>query len=435
MRCRLLLLLFAAIAALLLSPATAQAQPLSLREAVDRAASQNPDLAVARLRILESEAQAGAVRSRYLPQLNGTVSQTYQTANLQGIGLIFPGFPDRIGPFRVFNARPVLTQTLFDGGLIAELRQAREAFQQNRHNVEAVREATQWSVVELYLQALQAQSRIAASQARLSTARAALDQARERQQGGAASALDVVRAQQEMENEDATRIQAERDLDVLKAALKRTIGIEDSFELAALPNTPQPLPPVSPGFAAALDARPELLAEKSAVRQAELGVQRAKREYWPQASFTGDFGVLGQSPTRSLSTYSVGATVTFPIWTSGRIEKEIAAARAREKQARESLRRAQLAVREDVERARIEWQSAADALQAAQRATAAARESLELARLRFGSGLSTNLDTITAQGRLAEAEDFEIRTRYDVLRARARHARALGDVRQFFETL
>lgn len=414
---------------------SAAAETLTLRQAVDKAAELNPDVALARLRIVEAEAEAAAAASRYLPQVNGRVDSSWQTNNLQGIGVTFPGVPSRIGPFWVFNARPVLTQTLIDGPLRSEIKAAREAYTQNRHNADAVRETTQLAVLELYLQALQAESRIRASEARLETARAVLKQAADKEELGGASKLDVARATQEFQNEDAARLQFRRDLEVLKVAIARTIGLDDAnFDLESLAASPLAmLPPEDVSAAAAVSARPEALAAQSGIRRAELDFERARRQYWPRLNFSSDFGVLGASPAQNVSTYTVGASLTFPIWTSGRLESEKLAAKARVDQARESLRQTKLSIEEDVRRSLIEWQASRNVLQASEKAAAAAKESVELSMLRFESGLSTNIDTNTAQARLAEAEDLAIRSRYDVLRARARNARARGNVLLFFE--
>jgi outer membrane protein len=92
-------------------------------------------------------------------------------------------------------------------------------------------------------------------------------------------------------------------------------------------------------------------------------------------------------------------------------------------------------VRREMEQSIVEREAARESLVAAQAARAAARESLELARLRYEAGLAASLDIVTAQGLLAEAEDFEIRTRYEYLLATARLARARGDVNGFFGML
>jgi len=411
-------------------------ESIALKEAVDRAAQMNPDIAIARLRTLEAEAEAESVRAEHLPQVTARVSSSYNTNNLQGIGLVVPGFPSRLGPYRLFDARPVLTQTILDGGLVSRIRAAREQYAANRYNAEAVRETAQLAVMDIYVAALQAESRIVVSRARLATAQAVLKQAQDKEQDGAASKLDVARATEEMENETGTLVNTERDLRTLKTSLVRLIGIGggDTFDLVSVDRKAfETLPPAAAETEAALENRAESARDGAEIRRAEQQVQLARREYWPKIGFAGDFGALGQGPENSVSTYSVGATMTVPVWTSGRIQHDIAAAKTRKRQMEEQARNTRLGIEEDARKALIEWQASRDVLTAATKATAAARESVELARLRFDSGLATNIDTVTAQSRQAQAEDFEIRTRYDLLRAKARYYRAKGSVAQFFE--
>lgn len=408
---------------------------VSLRDAVEQAGKLNPDVALARLRVIEAEAQAASVRSAQLPQLNATVGQTYQTTNLQGIGVIFPGVSSRVGPYKVFDTRPRLTQTIFDAGLVSQIRAARIAVEQNRYAVEAAREATQQAVLDLYLQALQAESRILASKARLETARVVLKQARDREASGAASKLDIARSEQEFYNEEQVMVNAERDYRVLKTALARAIGLDsDKLDIEKLDANPMKLlPPADAETKAAAAGRAELKSDEAGIRRATQEMERARREYLPKVSFSGDYGVLGQHPAQNLSTYSVGVSASIPIWTSGRISADVAAARARVDQAKEQLRRTRLTVEDETRQSLLRWQAARETLVLAEKSSAAARESVALARLRFEAGLSTNIDTVIAQGRLAEAEDTEIRNRYEVLRARASYARSKGDVSAFFE--
>ncbi len=134
------------------------------------------------------------VKAGYGPQLSLVIGGAYQTTNLQGIGVIFPGFPSRVGPYRTFNARPVLTQTVLDLSLLEEIRASRERIREVKEEAEVTKEATIFAVLQLYLQALEAESRVSAAQARLRTAEGVLVQTMDREQAGAASRLDIERA-------------------------------------------------------------------------------------------------------------------------------------------------------------------------------------------------------------------------------------------------
>jgi outer membrane protein TolC len=423
------------IAVLVLSVCLRAQRTLTLREALELADRLNPDVQAARLRILENEARAGATRSAYGPQVEARAAGTYQTINLQGVGLLFPGAPSRIGPFRTFDARPVVRQTVLDAPLLEQIRAAQFGVAASRKDEEAVRETVRLAVAVLYLQAFQADSRIRAAEARLETAAAALAQAREKESGGTASKLDVARAEEQQESERVRLIEARRDREVLVSLLRRTIGVEDAGGLA-LAEPPAPrmgLTASGEALGEALRQRAEIDAAASRIDAAAAEVRRAERERWPRLDFSGGFGLSGAGPDQSLSTWSIGAALTVPLWTSGRIENGVKEARARRNQAEQAARQAKLTIAQEVEQAGIEVEAAARAFQAASRAAAAARESLELARLRFGAGLTTNLDVIAAQGALAEAEEAAIRARYDGQVAAARLARARGSVLGYFD--
>lgn len=395
---------------------------LTLRSALDAAGRMSPTVQSAQLSILESEAAAMRVKAGYGPQLSLVIGGAYQTTNLQGIGVIFPGFPSRVGPYRTFNARPVLTQTVLDLSLLDEIRASRERIRQVKDEAEVTREATLFAVLQLYLQALEADSRVSAAQARLRTAEGVLAQTMDREQAGAASRLDVERARQEQENERVVVTAAKRDRDVLQSLLVRTIGMEGEVTLDPVAETKR--------VDRAVD-RAEVRAFEARLRVETLETRSAERQRWPKLGVAGDYGVLGAGPEQSLSTYAVGATLTVPLWTSRRIESEIAAARLRRQRTEQALRDARLQIAQEMKQARIEEDASLEALAAARRSAAAVKETLELARLRFTAGMGTNLDTVVAQGVVAQAEDQEIRLRYQNQLARARMARATGDVYGF----
>ncbi len=397
------------------------AQPLTLEAALELAAKQNPGVQVTRLRVLERRAQAESARAAYLPQADVLVSATRQTNNLQGIGLIFPGFPDRIGPYRTFNARPVVTQKVLDFSLLASIRAARRAEAAAKLDVEAAREETQAAVIALYLQTFQAQSRLRAAQARLKTAEALLQQAADREKAGAASQLDLARTRQRRETEQLDVIAAEQELAQLRPALEELLAAKLTADLA------EPRLNLTPADAPA--NRPDIQAARERVKAAEEELARARRDRWPTLTALADYGVLGAGPDRATSTYNMGATLQIPVWTSGRLEAGIRAAAHRVEQAKEEVRRLELAAARQAGQARVAFDAQTRAATAAAESARAARQVLELATLRYDSGLATAVDTVTAQGALAEAEDAEIRARYQAQLALAQLAFANGDVR------
>lgn len=409
--------------------APAWSQVMTLEQALEKAQQASPVVQQARLRALEQEAQALTVRAGLGPQLNVTMAQSYQTSNLQGIGLTFPGVPSRIGPYRVMDARPRLTQTVLDLGLLSRYRAEKERAGQAREEAGSVAEKTRLAVIDLYLQALLAETRSRASEARVGTAAAVLEQAVEAEQAGTGNKLDVARASQRLETERAALIGLKRDKSAVVTMLKRTIGAEQGEPLEVTPVAAAGT--LAASLEDALKARPEMRALEARGRVLRLELEAAQRERWPKVGAFGDYGALGQDPSNAVSTYAVGVSVSIPVWTSGRIENSIQAARHRLEMWEKEKRALRLQVEQEMTQAALEREAAVAAQSAASKAARAAREALELSRLRYGAGLATNLDVVTAQGELAQTEEEELRTRYEGLVAAARLAAAQGDVMAF----
>jgi len=219
--------------------------------------------------------------------------------------------------------------------------------------------------------------------------------------------------------------------------LLQTIGLEQDaaiqFAAPELKNFEPRLRPVEAIRNGAFEERAELNALEASRRAAKFDRDAAQRERLPKLAFSGDYGVLGQGPDRSLSTYTLGGSLTIPLFTGGRIRGNIDAAQAKLAQTEAELRKTRLQVGEEVERAAIESDASRETLSAASSATQEARKALELSRLRFRVGISTSVDVATAESAVAESEDFEIRTRYDWYLAEASLARAEGNVYWFFD--
>lgn len=425
------IIIFAALAA---AAPDVSAQPIPARlslsqvlELVDRA---NPEIQAARLKALETGAGAAALRSTMGPQINASAAQSYQTNNLSGLGLLFPGVPSRVGPYRVFDLRPQLSQTVLDLALWANVRAERLRAQADSADADAAAEKLRLTVTELYIQALQADSRRRSAEARVTNAESLLRQSEDLNRAGTGNRLDVARSLEQLERERISVVNAARDRDAALTVLMSALGSESG----TLPEL-EPLKTVPSGveytLADALKLRAELRAQHLRRQGYEQERQAVARQRYPRIQAQGDFGVLGQDPSHNVSTYSAGVSVSVPVWTNGRISNEIQAASWKLKRQDQELRQVRLTIARELQQACIERDAARQAAELSANAASAARDALELAKLRFAAGLTTQLDVVTAQANLAQAEEDEIRTRYDGLIAEARLAQAGGDVRRF----
>ena len=183
----------------------------------------------------------------------------------------------------------------------------------------------------------------------------------------------------------------------------------------------------------ALEQRPEMKAAQAKLRAAIADKEKAQFGRLPVIGVATDFGRMGNSVWSNISTYTVRATVQFPILQGGRVEAEVSSADTLVRQANEEIRSARQQIEMEVHVAAIELSAAVEAYVAAADAANLAQKSLELATDRFENGLSTNIEIVTAQDALASAQSEAIRCVFDYHSARARLARAQGDIRDLFE--
>lgn len=413
-----------------------EALSLSLDDAVQRALQQNPDVQIANLAVLEADAGFGQARSQLLPQVGAQMVQRRQTLNLRGIGLAFPGFPALVGPFNAFDARPTLSMNVLDVSAWRAVSAARKRVNQAEAGEQAVRQATALSVISVYLQAQELESRIDASRGRLSSAEAVERQVRDRFEAGTASRLDLSRATLQLKNEQAFLRRAEGSLAATFQALLRLVGRQEDAALQLRDPLPREAMPIQSKEAAeveALQGNPELRALAMALDAAKAGRSQVRLQRLPRVGFVADYGANGVTPGNSLGTYQYAGVVEFPIFTSGRIRGEIQAAAAREQSARQALRAGCLKVLSELRSAHAEWEAAADSAIASGEAVLAARENLELSRARYDAGIADSVSVLQAQATLAEIENLEFAAIVEREIARARFLFARGDVLRYLE--
>src|SRR5215218_10253300 len=115
------------------SPLAAQTTvPLSLGDAVTRAAEETAPVGLAGLRVDEAEARVDEARSALLPNLSVAAAATNRTFNVDAFGFKLPTAPGvehqpLVGPVDNVDARLRLTQPLFDPASLLRTRTAREA--------------------------------------------------------------------------------------------------------------------------------------------------------------------------------------------------------------------------------------------------------------------------------------------------------------------
>ncbi len=409
---------------------------LTLESAVRMALKANPELQNANLGVALRQQDVRISRSQLLPQATLRVSDGAERINLGStFGANLPIFPHHVGPFQVFQAGPAFSTPVFDLTLWRKLQSSRTSVNASRADAETLREQTTLLVVSQYLAALRAGAQSRAAQSRAELAQALYEQAVELEQNGIGTNLDTTRAQVELQNEKQSLLVAQTSRDKALYGLAQLLDLDPGQQIelsdeSQFAQTPAFRGETSVGYAFA--NRPELKSLEARVAVARSDRRAAHEQRLPSLSVGGNWAYQGASLPTSIPTYFIAASVSFPLWTSGRIRAEEARADLRLRQLANDQRAERDSIAEEVKSGRADLESARNQVEVARSGLALAEKELDQARERFGAGVANNIELVTAQDALARANDNLIDALYRYNLAHAQLAHATGQIESLY---
>ena len=226
---------------------------------------------------------------------------------------------------------------------------------------------------------------------------------------GASSGLEVAQQQALL---DTTLTQVDllrRQRDLFEHAVATLTGTPaPAFELA--PDIAALEPPIVPlGVPSdVLQRRPDVASAERAMAAANAQIGVAAAAYYPSITISPVAGFETRSLTSlfeaSSLLWSLGATVTQPLLSGGRLSANVDIAKANYDATVASYRRVVLTAMQEVEDGITSLSALESADKQSRRAVETARLVLELATARYEGGATTYLDVITAQQALLSAE-------------------------------
>src|SRR5579871_964431 len=249
---------------------------LTLRDAIDRGFRTNLGLLVSNSVSEGARGQRLQALSALLPQLDARVSETIQQINLQTIGfnLHIPGVSVAtiVGPFHYTDARASGRWTLYDGSARGNYRAAEENRRAAQLSAMDARDLVVEATAEAYLQIITDASRIEAIQSQVETGQVLYDRSGNQLKAGTAAAIDVLRAQVELKQQQQRLLAQQNQFEKDKLALGRVIGLPDGQDFHLVENTPfAPLTSITleQALETAPKQRPDFQSADARVRAAE----------------------------------------------------------------------------------------------------------------------------------------------------------------------
>jgi outer membrane protein len=413
--------------------------PVTLKQAVQLALRQNPQVLIAKIAVSQSDRARAAALAELLPQADLAAREAVIRFNVQSI-IDLPAIgigprPLRIGPFQSETGGAIFSQQLLNLGLIRRYQIGRQGVTTARFGESGAREQVTTAVVTQYLSVLEATANETAGAARVALAQRLFDQAERLEKTGVGTAIDTLRAQVELQNEKQRFIDAHT---------QESVAVYVLAELLDLPGREEPHPTDTmryfelPKFdrpqiiSQALANRPEMKALLSSQRQVELTHKAAAEQRLPTLEFSGFYEYQARRLDAGEPGYTYAFTLNVPLWTSGRIRAEIAQTRLEEERLAQERQGLENTITQQVKTALDQLEAARNAVDVANLGLRLAKDEVARAERRFEAGVTTNIDVITAQDQLARADDNQIGALFQFNQARADLARAEGNAEDVY---
>jgi outer membrane protein TolC len=403
---------------------------MTLKEAVQLALKQNPQVQIANLNLAQSVQDRNIARAGLLPQADLETLDRAMRYNIYALfGSKFPGIPEHGGPFQFFQGGPNFSMPIFDLTLWRRWQSAHQGIRATEAQETTVREQTVLLVVSQYLGGLRAGAAVVAAQSRVDLAQALYDLAFDLQKNGVGTGLDTLRANVELQNEKQRLIEAQTQNEVALYGLVRLLNLDphQKVELADQPSFFQtPEFEASQSIEQAFATRPEMKALEARERIALLEKKTAGESRLPTINVGGDWAYQGLSLPRAIPTYVFQVSLDVPLFTGGRIHAQIARSDLELKKVAQERGDLRDQIGLEVKTGVAQLESARHEVDVANLGVKLAQEEVTQARDRFQAGVANNIEVITAQDALARANDNQIAALYSYNQSRADLAHAIG---------
>ena len=404
----------------------------SWQQALALVRTRSTSVATAQAQIAQAQARSRQALANSLPDISGNGS--VRRSLLFGTGAQFteagPQANVRIpSPATVWQAGISLRQSILDLRSWHDTGTARKAEQVATLSAEDTERLTLGALADTIVTVVTAERLAEVTRVSLRSNLSTLDLTKKRMTLGAASAVDVLRTDQEVASTRADVVQADEAVRQAREALGLALGYSEAWGLTADINLDQ-LGADARASCAPIqdpDQRSDVRAARLNVEVNERNVDSASFGHAPTLDVVSDFGYTSAPQSARPVQWSIGAVLSVPIYDGGRLGSErglnVATANIARQQLTEATRRARL----EATQAQRSVQVAGASFSVSRQARDIAAESARLSKIAFVHGTGTSFDLVDSAQRLRLAEIDVTIKEFEVVRARITALLALSN--------
>jgi outer membrane protein len=332
-----------------------------------------------------------------------------------------------------------VTQPIFAGGSISARINAARLF--SLLTDENVREAIQelvYSAQNAYHDVLLSQHLVEISADAVRSAKAHLDNVKQKQKGGVASDFDVLRAEVELSNFQAEFIKNKNAIDIAKANLIKVMGVSQdsdfvlSDELEYIPLNVT----MEQAVEAAYRNRPDLYSREFDIKYQKELLKIIRSRYWPaiNAYYTDTWSNPDPHSMMEIEwghAWQAGLRASLPIFDGFAREGDVVTQKARVKQAQVDLVDAEETALFELTKALLSIENADEFVESQRLNLTRAQEGLRLAEVGYKEGTNTQVEMIDAQAALTTARVNYYQAIYSHIVAKLYLQKAMGTLTTF----
>jgi outer membrane protein len=384
---------------------------LQLRQVVDLALCNNPEIKIAWATIKAQSSQLGEAKASYFPTITGTVNELRTKTKYPDLH----SSPSNIEKGQTFYGS--LSWRIFDFGAreannnIAELLLASALAE---HSATTQKILTNTS--HAYFEAISAKGAFFAREKALEITRATLTSTRNKEARGAAPMSDVLQANTAYAKAKLAAQRAEGVFHKTIIVLRQVMGVSSSTQFL-LPQTVNALALTDLGslqdwLTDVEQSHPSIMAARNNLAAAKSKEQAIRTEGLPTLDLTGNYYKNGY-PNQGLSSTrtnvtTIGLTLTIPIFDGFSSTYKLRGAQAQSERAEAELQETEQRIMAEVAKAHADAIASLANVESSEILLESARDALSVSERRYNKGAADILELLTTQSMLVDAEQERI---------------------------
>jgi len=411
---------------------------LSLKDAVNIAFASNKDIQIQEQEIVYARANIMAAQGLFLPTVSVDASYTYTGTALQLASAATPGSRKDIGVFNGYQSDHRLSfsanEVVFNGGAnIVNMKQARLGLKIQQETLRSRKCDVEFEVKRLYYGLLLAYETERIAEDLLNQAQEHYEDVKRKFNEGTSSRFDVLQSKVQVSKVMPELVKAKNNIEIIKAEFKKLLSIDMKNEITLKDNSlAYSYIDVreSEFLIKAYAGNPQMILRLMGIDMNRWSIEYAKSGYYPQVNANFNYFYRYYDPAKMFqykhSNWSVGGTVSVPIFDAFSTTSKVNEAKAKYEQARLAKDDVRDQVAVDIKRACLDMNESRTIIDYEKDSIEEAREALKIANIGYDNGVKTNLEVLDSQVSLSQVEKSLMEGIYDYLMARAFLDKTMG---------